>query len=127
MDVDNQEEWKECFTVEGVILPTGYYIGFSSATGDLADNHDILGVKFFELESKLKQEDDYSNVQPSASIFSPPRDHMEDPKPGFFSGAWSGLKLLLVIVLVCVAVAVMAVVGFLVFQKQQDNSRKRFY
>lgn len=39
----------------------------------ILDNHDILGVKFFELESKQKQDDDYSNVQPSASIFSPPR------------------------------------------------------
>lgn len=36
MDVENQEEWIECFTVENVILPTGYYLGFSAATGDLA-------------------------------------------------------------------------------------------
>ena len=54
-------------------------------------------------------------------------DHVADPKPGFFSGAWSGLKLMLIIVLVCVALVVVGVVGFLVFQKQQDNARKRFY
>mgnify|MGYP001793396638 len=39
MDVDNDEEWKECFTVDGVILPTGYYLGFSAATGDLAGTY----------------------------------------------------------------------------------------
>ena len=38
-----------------------------------ADNHDVISVKFYELESTNKQEDDYSKVEPSASIFSPPR------------------------------------------------------
>ncbi|KAF6029239.1 hypothetical protein EB796_012451 [Bugula neritina] len=126
-DIDNKQNWEECFVVEGVHLPTGYYLGLTAATGDLADNHDIISVKFYELESQLKQDDDYSKVEPSASIFSPPRDHVDDPKPGFFSGSWSGLKLLLIIVLLCVAVGVVVLVGFLVFQRHQDNSRKRFY
>lgn len=38
LDVSNQYGWKECFSVDGVILPTGYYLGFSAATGDLAGN-----------------------------------------------------------------------------------------
>lgn len=50
-DVDGQAAWKECFSVEGVRLPTGYYFGMSAATGDLSDNHDIVGVRFYELES----------------------------------------------------------------------------
>lgn len=38
------------------------------------DNHDVVSVKFYELESQLtKDQTDYSQVQPSASIFSPPR------------------------------------------------------
>ena len=48
--VDDDREWKPCFEVEGVKLPTGYFIGFSAATGDLSDNHDVLTVKFYELE-----------------------------------------------------------------------------
>lgn len=46
-DLENKG-WKECFKVEGVRLPTGYYFGASSTTGDLSDNHDILAFKFYE-------------------------------------------------------------------------------
>ena len=35
-DVENKNEWKECFTVDKVKLPTRYYFGFSAATGDLS-------------------------------------------------------------------------------------------
>ena len=38
IDVDNQGRWRECLDVYGVILPTGYFLGFSAATGDLAGN-----------------------------------------------------------------------------------------
>ena len=36
MDVEDEKKWKECFTVEGVFLPTGYFFGLTAATGDLA-------------------------------------------------------------------------------------------
>ena len=38
VNVDGDENWKDCFDVEGVELPTGYYFGLSAATGDLAGN-----------------------------------------------------------------------------------------
>lgn len=50
-DIDNKAGWKPCFTVEGVRLPTGYYFGMSATTGDLSDNHDIIAVKLYELDS----------------------------------------------------------------------------
>jgi mannose-binding lectin 2 len=53
-DIDNKNEWKECFSVDGVRLPTRYYFGFSAATGDLSDNHDIISVKVYNLESERK-------------------------------------------------------------------------
>ena len=40
-----QGEWQECFIVRNVHLPRGHYFGVSAATGDLADNHDILSIK----------------------------------------------------------------------------------
>jgi len=43
--------WKECFIVDEIRLPTGYYIGISGTTGDLSDNHDILSIRLFELDS----------------------------------------------------------------------------
>ena len=47
-NIDNTE-FKECFTVSGVRLPTGFYFGVSAATGDLSDNHDIISIKTYDL------------------------------------------------------------------------------
>lgn len=49
-DIENKNQWKECFKSTKVKLPTGYYLGASATTGDLSDNHDIISLKFYELE-----------------------------------------------------------------------------
>lgn len=49
-DIENKAAWKECFTVKGVRLPTGYYFGVTATTGDLSDIHDIISIKMFELD-----------------------------------------------------------------------------
>ncbi|CAF0754945.1 unnamed protein product [Didymodactylos carnosus] len=58
-DIDGKNVWKECFSVEGVKLPSHYYFGFTAATGDLTDNHDIISVHTYQLEStnERKMED----------------------------------------------------------------------
>ena len=53
-DVDNKRTWKSCFSVDGVYLPTGYYFGISAHTGDLSDNHDVTGLKTYELDSLVR-------------------------------------------------------------------------
>ena len=47
--IDGSGEYKECFKVEGVRLPTGYFLGLSAATGELSDAHDIMSIKLEEL------------------------------------------------------------------------------
>ena len=55
-DLEGKQSWKQCFSVSGVRLPTGYFIGVSAVTGDLSDNHDIIGVRFYELDTdKVRQ------------------------------------------------------------------------
>lgn len=49
-DIENKAAWKECFRVEGVKLPTGYYFGVTATTGDLSDNHDIISIRLYELD-----------------------------------------------------------------------------
>jgi len=117
------KDWKECFKVTGVILPTGYHIGVSAATGDLSDNHDIISIKTFELETPQHLESqDRSNIQPSAMHFAAPRERVEDgPAP------MSNLKFFLLIVCAIIAVILLVAVGMIVIQKQQETSRKRFY
>ncbi len=46
MDIHGKGTWERCFAVPDVNLPRGMYLGFSAATGDLADNHDIISVSF---------------------------------------------------------------------------------
>eukprot|EP00049_Salpingoeca_infusionum_P000599 m.41150 g.41150 ORF g.41150 m.41150 type:complete len:364 (-) comp10521_c0_seq3:293-1384(-) len=44
LDVDNENEWQLCFFQPEIYLPSDYFIGVSAATGDLADNHDIISL-----------------------------------------------------------------------------------
>ncbi|XP_057381461.1 vesicular integral-membrane protein VIP36-like [Daphnia carinata] len=124
-DIDNKSGWKPCFTVDGVRLPTGYYFGMSATTGDLSDNHDIISVKLYELDDSLTDSvtEDRSNIQPAAQSFEPPRDHVDDPKPS----SLGGVKLFLLMLLGVLGVFVCIVLGIIFYQRQQEQSRKRFY
>ncbi|XP_050437446.1 vesicular integral-membrane protein VIP36 [Adelges cooleyi] len=123
-DLEDKAVWKPCFTVEGVELPTGYYFGFTAATGDLSDNHEILAVRLYEVDSDpadaLK---DYSKIIPSAKKYSAPREHIEDNKnPG-----WSGLKIFFVVIFVIIAIGALIVGGVWYWEYQQSQSHKTFY
>lgn len=43
------DRWKNCFTVENVVLPTVKYLGFSAETGELSHAVDILENKIYAL------------------------------------------------------------------------------
>ncbi|KAF7798976.1 hypothetical protein EIP86_010205 [Pleurotus ostreatoroseus] len=38
------DDWTDCFTIEGIELPSSPYLGFSALTGDVSDNHDIISI-----------------------------------------------------------------------------------
>ena len=50
MDARGKNKWTKCFEVKNVILPIGYHLGFSAQTGQLADNHDVLMLKTYEVD-----------------------------------------------------------------------------
>ncbi|TRY69762.1 hypothetical protein DNTS_030563 [Danionella cerebrum] len=59
VDVDGQQEWKDCLDVPGVHLPRGFYFGASAITGDLSDNHDLISMKLYQLTIlRSKQENE---------------------------------------------------------------------
>ncbi|KAI4462129.1 vesicular mannose-binding lectin [Holotrichia oblita] len=126
-DMENKAAWKECFKVTGVKLPTGYYFGVSATTGDLSDNHDILSIRLYELDipddQNADDNEDRSKISPSAAFFESPRDHVEDPKPS----SLSGFKLFLLMLIGAIAIVACIVIGIMFYQKQQEQSRKRFY
>lgn len=130
--------------MQGVQLPTGYYIGASATTGDLSDNHDIISVRLFELDLpedvsffihclcnlsasfkcfQPRSKEDRSQIIPSATYFEPPRDHVEDPKPS----SLSGVKIFLLMLFGSIVLVACVVIGIMFYQKQNERSRKRFY
>ncbi|KYM95094.1 VIP36-like protein [Cyphomyrmex costatus] len=124
-DLANKAAWKQCFQVNEVKLPTGYYIGISATTGDLSDNHDILSIRLFELDliDDPKDREDRSQILPSAAFYDAPRERVEDPK----QSNWSGIKLFLLMLFGALFLITCIVIVIMLYQKHQENSRKRFY
>lgn len=124
-DISNKAAWQECFSVKGVKLPTGYYLGISATTGDLSDSHDIISIKMYELDSPddPSLNEDRSNILPSATFFESPRDHVEDPKPS----SLSGIKVFLLMLVGSIALVACVVIGIMFYQKHQEQKKKRFY
>jgi len=58
IDARNTGEWQECVTLSTEALPAGWlassYLGVTSSTGQLADNHDIISV---EVDTDLSGQD----------------------------------------------------------------------
>jgi len=129
LDIDGKKGWKECFAVDGVHLPTNYYFGASATTGQLADNHDIISMKLYDItvDEAVTSDQDPSKIIPSADFFASPRDHIDDPDGGYTLSRISGWRLLLIIIVGIVGVGVCGMVGFIIYTKKQEDARKRFY
>lgn len=91
----------------------------------------------------FKTSEDRSNILPAANSFEPPRgkkkenivmilnkliefliilEHVDDPKPSM-----GGFKLFLMLLFGVLGVCALGVIGIMFYQKQQEQSRKRFY
>ncbi|XP_033221290.1 vesicular integral-membrane protein VIP36 isoform X2 [Belonocnema kinseyi] len=117
------DKWKECLSVKGIKLPTGYYFGMSATTGDLSDNHDILSVRMFEIDLPNEDNEDRASILPSATFFEAPREHVEDPKPA----PASGIKTFFAMLLCALVIIVFVIIAIMVYQKRAEQSRKRLY
>ncbi|OQV15871.1 Vesicular integral-membrane protein VIP36 [Hypsibius exemplaris] len=130
LDIDGKNQWTECFRVEGVELPTGYYFGVSAATGDLSDNHDIVSLKFYNLEENVDPNFTLqrSHIIPSAKTSEAQREHVEDVPPSKIGKvATSGLKVFGYIILIIIVCIVLIFGGIFLYQYSKEDRRKRFY
>nr|CUU00450.1 hypothetical transcript [Hymenolepis microstoma] len=122
MDINNQNEWTNCFSVKGVHLPTGYYLGISAATGDLTDTHDILFLKTYDLGLQYSEEEileDLSRIEPYAESAAPPREHVPDEHR---TSIWTiFLYIILAIFIFCCCV-----VGYMVYTNNQRRKRRLY-
>ncbi|CAH8588884.1 unnamed protein product [Schistosoma haematobium] len=114
----------DCFTVDGVRLPTGYFIGISAATGDLSDNHDIYSIHTYELDIGRKDDPfaDFSKIEPSADQEAAPRARVDDTPPSRFSRVLTLFSWLFVFGFISGG----GYMGYKYYKKRQ-RQMKRFY
>lgn len=112
--------WTECFSINNVLLPTNYYLGFSAATGDLTDNHDIINVHTYALETgEERKSHDRKWIVPSAPV-----QKLEDIVTVTPQSGWSALKIFFVII----GILVVIVAGVAFYYYRQNRRRgPRFY
>lgn len=104
---------KTCFDVEGVKLPTGLYVGLTSATGDLTDNHDVIAFKIWQLDGT--DAGARHELVPEVMNLKPPVVELE--KSG---GGWGWFTFLIILIVIGGG-------GFYYYQERQKSMAKRFY
>lgn len=119
-DIENSGIWRDCIKRRDVYLPTHYYFGITSATGDLSDNHDILSIKMKQLSPTIYDYMPKSDDLPRAD-YSINRDKNTDAPSS--TGAFRRF-----FIIVCIFVGIIAVAGFgYMIVSSRKSSRKRFY
>ncbi|NWX16112.1 LMA2L protein, partial [Aegotheles bennettii] len=123
IDIDGKHEWRDCIDVPGVRLPRGYYFGTSSVTGDLSDNHDIISLKLYQLTVERTPEEEKRDRE----VYLPIVDNLKLPGMEAPLEPMSGLALFLIVFFSLVAIVFAIVIGVIIYNKWQEQSRKHFY
>lgn len=125
--LDSSEDWRLCFYIHDVLLPTGYYFGITSATGDLADNHDVISVKTYEVNASSLNIEAPSvstdEIIPSAVERSArPSFTISEPivSPRVY-------KIFVFLALFLLIVAIGGVASYLWYQKAQRSKKKHLF
>ena len=117
--VENQ--WQECFSLDGVLLPTNGFIGVSASTGDLTDNHDIISLKVYELEIKSSQQiDNRGELIPTYLSYGIRKNNNSQNRLSNFS-------LFLIIFFTLIALIFLSALLYLYCQMKNEIHSKRFY
>lgn len=124
VNVDGKQDWKDCADITGVRLPTGYFLGASSATGDLSDNHDIISMKLYQLQVEKTPEEEEEEQE---EVLIPSVDNMEQFQVEVQEEGMSGVQFFITLLFSVLGLGVLAVVGLIVYGRWKENRRKRFY
>uniref|UniRef100_A0A147B5B9 Lectin, mannose-binding 2-like b n=1 Tax=Fundulus heteroclitus TaxID=8078 RepID=A0A147B5B9_FUNHE len=124
VDVDGKQEWRDCAEIDGLRLPTGYYFGASSVTGDLSDNHDIISMKVYQLTVERTPEEEEEEEE---EVTIPRVDDMHQFQVNVEEEGMSGVQFFFTLLFSVLGLGVLAVVGLVVYSRWKENRRKRFY
>jgi mannose-binding lectin 2 len=119
--VEGRGTWTECFSIDNVRLPTNYYFGFTAATGELSDNHDIISVHTYQLDSsEQRRMEDRNSIIPSA----PSPETGVPTTTTTQSSTWSALKIFFLII----GLIIICLGGIgAYYYRQNRRSGPRFY
>ncbi|CAF1218375.1 unnamed protein product [Rotaria sordida] len=121
-DIEGVNAWAVCFIVDNVHLPTHYYFGFTAATGELSDNHDIISVYTYQLNSNEDREkEDRKNIIPSAPSSTMGNTTNHTPK----SSKSSALKIFFIVSLLVIICLIG--IGAFYYMKQRRYHSSRLY
>jgi len=77
-DVKGTNHYQQCFSLQNIHLPPGYFFGLTAHTGDVADNHDIYG---FQTRSLKQQPAEGVTLQASEEMPEGPEEKVEPVPP----------------------------------------------
>lgn len=112
--LDEWDKWDVCFDAPNVELPVSPFVGFSALTGDVADNHDIVGVSVYGAtlyqQYRPAQQAGVGAPAPAQQPLEFARDHLSGGRAPVKTGGAAGwflfiLKLIGVVAFVAFAVA----------------------
>ncbi|CCH45208.1 putative membrane protein [Wickerhamomyces ciferrii] len=83
LDYNYNGDWKNCFTLNDVKIPENRFLGFSAATGDLVENHDIFEADVFSLKQDGEQLTSFNQVSNQDSQDSQDSQDDEDDDPDY--------------------------------------------
>ncbi|KAJ3125304.1 hypothetical protein HK098_000368 [Nowakowskiella sp. JEL0407] len=111
------DEWEDCVIIPHIELPKLGYIGFSAATGDVSDNHDIIQVKTVGI------------VNPDKKRFGDPpkkNDKTNKKRPSLAGEGGTTVLGFFLWILAAIGILVIAYVAYFIYLQMSAKSYKRF-
>lgn len=120
-DIDGTNGWTECFSIDQVYLPLGYYFGFTAATGELTDNHDINSVHMYRLDDNRGAEKSVfrKDIVPSG----PPPNLKSETEQRMKSTIWSTVTLVVKIFFGILLTVICLVFAFFYWRNRRQARR----
>ena len=133
-------EEKKCFEIEGVYLPTNYFWGFTAATGDVSDTHEIKQILTYHHDfDEIKDvPEEYANSRVTPHVKNPVKDR---PHAGDGSGSSSssggsdsagsggdgGMGFFGWLFVLIVIGGVVGGIAYVLNEKKKERNNKRFF
>ncbi|WVQ84880.1 hypothetical protein IAT38_007043 [Cryptococcus sp. DSM 104549] len=114
------DQWTTCFETN-VDLPDSPYIGFSAATGDVSDNHDIISVKTFSATLRPEHRGIGGQSPMAADSVNRSGKGRKSPKSSSGGAGWFMFILKVIGVLAFIAFAFAAYRTYAAQQKAKRN------